>query len=134
MATFGPLYKAVGGDHLGRLRGGLAHAYNHLLLDPDEYANFVDHMTVEGVDVVEGAFTGSRQYIELDLFSHASWGDYLELFRRMLDLEVFTVHVDPESIEFRDRFPGKWAAIIDRGYAEEDLLASSITVVGRFRH
>lgn len=117
---------------MGRLRGGLAHAYNHLLLDSEEYLDFIDHMSIDGVEMIDGVSAGARLYIELDLFSHASWRDYFELFSATLDLGIFTVHVNPEAVEFRDRFPEKWAAILRKGHAETDLLASSITVLGFF--
>ena len=133
LATFGPLYTAIGGDHLSRIRGGLEHAYNHLLLAREEYADFIEHMTLAGIDVIDGHPRGGRLYVELDLFSHAGWREYHRVFSQSLELELFTVHVDLEAIEFRRRFPDKWAAILDMGHAEEDLLASSITALGRFK-
>lgn len=135
LATFGPLYTAMGGDHLCYIRGGLEHGYNHLLLDPETYSDFIEHMTVIGLDVVDGSASprAGLLYIQLDLFSHLGWREYRQVFSEYLDLDIFAAHVDPRAIEFRDQFPDKWSAILDKGHAEEDLLVSSITVLGRFK-
>ncbi len=133
MATFGPLYKTVGGDHLSRLRGGLEHGYNHLILDTGDYQDFVEHMSVPGVDVIDGSPVLGRLYIEQDLFSHWGWRDYHSLFDEVLDVQVFTCHVDPEAVEFRDRFRAKWSLLLEKGHSEEDLLISTLVVLGQFK-
>ena len=133
LATFGPLYKSLGGDHVCDLRGGLEHGYNHLLLDPEVYMDFIEHMTVPGIDIVDGSPRAGFLFVELDLFSHLGWREYYRIFSEYLDLDLFTVHVDPAAIEFRNRFPDKWSAILDKGHSKEDLLASAITVLGRFK-
>lgn len=133
LATFGPLYTALGGDHFSDLRGGLEHAYNHLLLDTNAYGEFVEHMTVPGIDLVDGSPRDGRLYIDLDLFSHLGWRDYRRMFSEALDLDVFTAHLNPKAIQFRDQFPEKWSALLGKGYAEEDLLVSTVVVLGRFK-
>ena len=133
LATFGPLYGTFGGDHFSDLRGGLEHGYNHLLLDSNAYSEFVDHMTIPGIDVVDGSPKDGRLYIDLDLFSHLGWRDYHRMFSEVLHLDLFTTHLDPESVKFRDQFPKKWSALLEKGYAEEDLLVSTVVVLGRFK-
>ncbi len=133
LATFGPLYKALGGDHFSDIRGGLEHAYNHLLLDSNAYREFVDHMTVPGIDLVDGSPKDGRLYIDLDLFSHLGWRDYRRMFSEALHLDLFTAHLDPKAIQFRDQFPEKWSALLEKGYTEEDLLVSTVVVLGRFK-
>ena len=104
-----------------------------MLLDPDEYVDFVDHMTIDGLDVVDGAFSGVRLFVDMNLFSHESWRRYPEVFQSMLDFEIFKVQVDPTGLAFRDKYPRKWAAILHRGHVEEDLFASSISAGAFFQ-
>ncbi len=90
-------------------------------------------MTIDGVDRIAGESKLGLMYIELDLFSHRTWRDYLAAFSSLLSLKVFRVHVDPEALEYRRSFPAKWRQLLQMGHAEEDLLPSSISVVGVFR-
>jgi SAM-dependent methyltransferase len=133
VASFGPLYRAYGGDHFSSLRGGLEHGYNHLLLDGDDYRDFVEHMTIEGEDFVEGKPRHGLAYIHKDLFSHASFDDYREAFSRAFDLVHLQAYTDPHCLEFRQRFPDAWTRLLDKGYKEADLLISTVTVIGRTR-
>ncbi|MGA2160103.1 MAG: class I SAM-dependent methyltransferase [Dehalococcoidia bacterium] len=73
-ATYGPLYFCAGGDHFAG-RGGLKNAFNHLLLPLDEYLEYVKLFYEDQEDFQSGA-----RYIELDLFSKLTTGEYLKLF------------------------------------------------------
>lgn len=130
LAIFGPLYQAIGGDHLSRLRGGLRHGYNHLLLEKEEYEDFIRAMTVQGVDVVDGQAQEGLAYIELDLFSRKTFSEYEAAFGRYLKVHYLRGYIDPEGVEFRQAYPEMWAKLLARGYSEKDLLISSIVVLG----
>ncbi|MDQ3816836.1 MAG: hypothetical protein M3362_03970, partial [Acidobacteriota bacterium] len=126
----GPLYQAIGGDHFSRLRGGLRHGYNHLLLDKEEYDDFVRAMTVPGLDVINGEAQEGLAYIDLDLFSHKTFAEYEAAFKRHLNLKYLRGYIDPEGAKFRQTYPEVWRELLARGYAERDLLISSIVVIG----
>lgn len=131
VASFGPLYKAFGGDHFSSLRGGLEHGFNHLLLEEAEYEDFVDAMTIEGHDIVDGEPKSGLAYIRDDLFSHLTFDEYKTIFLARLEVKRLRGHVEPTALAFRERFPEKWQLLLGRGHEEKDLLVSTVTLIAR---
>lgn len=133
LASFGPLYYALGGDHLSFLRGGLRNGFNHVLLEADRYRTFVDAMTVPGVDVVDGEPRAGLAYIRSGLFSRLCFDDYRRIFDRWLEVQHLRGLVDLRALRFRAEHPELWRRMLDAGIVEHDLLISTVQVIGRVR-
>lgn len=129
LASFGPLYRAPGGDHISFLRGGLRHAYAHLLLGPAEYARFLERMLIPGVD----SAPDRRHFAELDLFSRLRLEDYHRALSARFDLLRFRGHIDPVGLAFRAAYPDAWRDLLARGHRELDLLVSTAVAMGTRR-
>jgi len=126
LASFGPLYHTIGGDHLSRIRGGIEHGYNHILLDRETYQDFVDHMMIDGIDRTDEI----PHYIESDLFSRLCYQAYSKAFHQYFEVKYFKAHVNWEALIYRHSFPEKWSQLLGKGYSERDLLISTIVVIG----
>lgn len=124
VASFGPLYHTIGGDHLSRLRGGLEHGFNHLLLAPNDYLGFVTAMTL-----IDDPFA---DFVARNLFSRISADEYLDILERHLRVRRFTVTTDPEVDDYRKQFPAKWEQLT-RTLPERVLRQSAVQVVATRR-
>jgi SAM-dependent methyltransferase len=76
-ASYGPLWYCWGGDHFSG-RGGIEQGYNHLLMSPTEYQDYYQKYVKDDAYELQN---GGR-YIQLDLFSHLSSHDYINLYHR----------------------------------------------------
>lgn len=108
-AGYGPLWYSPGGDHYS-CRGGLAHVYNHLLLDPPAYRDFFQHH----LQAEEDPQAGGR-YVPLDLFSKLSSDQYLALYERCgFARRFFAVETCPLAAQFRHAHPTRWQSLLHR--------------------
>lgn len=131
LAGFGPLYHSAGGDHFSLLRGGLEHAYDHLLLSHADYEEWIRTMTINGLDIVDGEPVAGLAYIRRGLFSRLRAGDYERLFRTRFDVRYLRIFSDPAVAEYRRRFPEKWQTLLDMGFTEAELSQSAVHVIAR---
>ena len=107
-AGYGPLWFCGGGDHYSG-RGGLETLYNHLLLSPADYKAYVEERRQDA----EGFQDGYR-YIELDLFSKLSTGDYLREFRNAgLSIDALILELSSPGLRFRKAFPSRYRQLLD---------------------
>ena len=107
-AGFGPLWFCGGGDHFSG-RGGLRNLYNHVVLPAAEYVRYVS----ESRQQVEGFQDGYR-YIELDLFSKLTTGDYLRSFRKAgFNVDALILEISSEALKFRKLFPALFNRVIE---------------------
>ena len=106
-ASYGPLYYCAGGDHFSG-RGGLEQAYNHLRLEPTAYRQYLEAHRA----AVEDFQTGVR-YIELDLFSRLTTGEYLEIYREVgFVVKELILEVSQEALAYKQRFPEEFQEIL----------------------
>ncbi len=107
-AGYGPIWFCGGGDHYSG-RGGLDTLYNHVLLSPADYKEYVD----ERRQVAEGFQDGYR-YIELDLFSKLTTGDYLRAFRNAgLGIDALILELSSLGLRFRKAFPSRYTQLLE---------------------
>jgi SAM-dependent methyltransferase len=122
-AGYGPLWFCGAGDHYSG-RGGLETLYNHLLLSPADYETYVD----ERRQNAEGFQDGYR-YIELDLFSKLTTGQYLRSFRSAgLSVDALVLELSSRALQFRKAFPLRYRQVLDaaRGRcAPDDLIVKA---------
>jgi SAM-dependent methyltransferase len=122
-ASYGPLWFCGGGDHYSG-RGGLETLYNHLLLSPPDYKAYVDERRQDA----EG-FQDGHRYIELDLFSKLTTGDYLRAFRNIgLSIDALILEVSSPGLRFRKAFPSRYRQLLatTRGQcAPDDLIVKA---------
>ncbi len=105
-AAYGPLWFCAGGDHFS-LRGGTENGFNHVLLEEDEYTRFFEEYRTQ----TEEAQSGGR-YVELDLFSHLTTGEYLEFFRAAgFKVDAFILEVSAEATRFMREYPVAFSAL-----------------------
>jgi SAM-dependent methyltransferase len=108
-ATYGPLWYSAGGDHFSG-RGGLQHCFNHILMDADEYKEYVNSY----LNNIEDFQSGGR-YIALDLFSYLTTSQYVKIFEDAgLNVQELIFEISSASIQFRKKFPVKFAQIVNR--------------------
>lgn len=108
-ATYGPLYFSAGGDHFSG-RGGLKNAFNHLLLPTDEYLGYVNLFHEDQED-----FQSGGRYIELDLFSKLTTGEYLKLFVEAgFIIDKLILELSWISILFSRKYPELLARIMEK--------------------
>lgn len=121
---FGPLYFSYGADHCIAAYGH-SHGYDHLLLEePDYQARIRDQEFFDGHDDPNLPFWALH-----DQFSFARASEYMEVFSRYFDIHHVVVKVSEEGVAFRDAYPGQWAALLNAGIGEEDLLVKSLCVL-----
>lgn len=108
-ASYGPLWFGPGGDHFSG-RGGLEHIYAHVALDPDSYGAYFDAHR----EAVEDFQSGGR-YVELDLFSKLTTGEYLAAMETAgFEREALVLEIGPEAVKFRDLYPDRFARLLHR--------------------
>jgi SAM-dependent methyltransferase len=105
-ASYGPLWFGGAGDHYSG-RGGLEHLFNHLILPPDEYSNYVERYR-EGTE----GFQDGHRFIQLDLFSKLTTGEYLRAYREAgFDIDALVVVLSSDSLRFRRLFPSRFERV-----------------------
>ncbi|MCC6976203.1 MAG: class I SAM-dependent methyltransferase [Anaerolineae bacterium] len=108
-AAYGPLWYAPGGDHFSGA-GGLAHSYNHLLLDPPEYQAYFERFRHTQPD-----FQSGGRYVELDLFSRLRTEEYLALYQDCgFKPEGLIVELSERALDFRAQHPALFARLQER--------------------
>jgi SAM-dependent methyltransferase len=108
-ASYGPLYFCAGGDHFSG-RGGLETCFNHLLLEPEAYRQYLEAHRSEVED-----FQGGARYIELGLFSYLTTAAYLQIFREAhLPVRELILEISPEALHFKKSFPERFHSILEK--------------------
>jgi SAM-dependent methyltransferase len=107
-AGYGPLWFCGGGDHYSG-RGGLSNLYNHLVLSPAAYRQYLDEFREESE-----SFQNGYRYVELDLFSRLNTGQYLDCFRRAgFSIDDLILDISSDALRFRKDFPSHWRLLVD---------------------
>ncbi len=108
-ATYGPLWYSAGGDHFSG-RGGLQQSFNHILMDTDEYKEYVNSY----LNNIEDFQSGGR-YIALDLFSHLTTSRYVKTFKdNGFNIQELILEISSASIQFRKKYPVIFEQIVSR--------------------
>jgi SAM-dependent methyltransferase len=111
-ASYGPLFFCAGGDHFSG-RGGLEHAYNHLRLDQDSFRRYLEAQR----SAVEDFQSGMR-YLELDLFSRLTTGEYLDIYRQAgFVIKELILELSEQALEYRRRSPKEFCELMKK-YAD----------------
>jgi SAM-dependent methyltransferase len=106
-ASYGPLYFCAGGDHFSG-RGGLEHAYNHLRLDQSSYQHYLEAHREEVEDFQDG-----MRYLELDLFSRLTTGEYLQIYREAgFIINQLILELCHQALDFKKRFPREFQEMV----------------------
>jgi SAM-dependent methyltransferase len=106
-ANFGPLYRSFGGAHfLG--------SYEHLWMDDAQFAAYLEARNIpyEREEALH--------WLQQDMFSRATYDEYLALFRDYFELAHVTLTVSPEALRFKREQPQAWASLRER-FSEQDL-------------
>ncbi len=99
-AAYGPLWFSAGGDHFSA-RGGVRNSFNHLLLGPEAYANFINDYSYEREEWQDG-----RNYVEINLFSKLTTQEYLETLRTNgFRLKKLILETNSRSLAFKEKYP-----------------------------
>jgi SAM-dependent methyltransferase len=106
-ASYGPLYYCAGGDHFSG-RGGLEQAYNHLRLQEDAYRGYLETHRAEGEDFQDGV-----RYLELDLFSRLTSGEYLDIYREAgFVVQELILELSHQALDYRRRFSREFREMV----------------------
>lgn len=123
-ATFGPLWNSFGGDHVSGYDSILS-GYNHLIMPPDEYDQYLNNM---------GDYTHSeddgRTWIKHALFSRLKPTEYLTLIEAAGFKRLFvSAIIDPRAVECigDSKFDRARLSHLD----DLDLLVSGMTIIYR---
>jgi len=107
-AAYGPLWFSPGGDHYSG-RGGPHTLYNHLLLPTVEYKAYVESQQQDVED-----FQNGYRYIELDLFSRMTTGDYLRAYHnRGFAVDELILELSSTGLRFRTMFPEQYERLLE---------------------
>ena len=121
-ATYGPLWFCAGGDHFSG-RGGLQNAFNHLLLDSEEYMKYFVSFLQTNED-----FQSGGRYVELDLFSRLSTQQYCDFFHEIgFQIKDLILQLDPKSLVFKTEFSEIFRELCNKNTnkSEDDFLISA---------
>jgi SAM-dependent methyltransferase len=126
-ASYGPLYYCAGGDHFSG-RGGLENCFNHLLLDPEAYQRYLEAHQEEIED-----FQGGARYIELDLFSHLTTRQYIDIYRGAhFVVKELILELSQDALQFKKMHPDKFNFIVDKHKdrcCQDDLLIKTNLII-----
>ena len=121
-ASYGPLWFCAGGDHFSG-RGGLQNAFNHLLLDSEQYMKYFLSFLQNNED-----FQSGGRYVELDLFSHLSTQEYCNIFQEEgFQIKDLILQLDPNSLAFKSEFSEIFRELCNKSTNkyEDDFLISA---------
>ena len=121
-ASYGPLWFCAGGDHFSG-RGGLQNAFNHLLLDSEQYMKYFLSFLQNNED-----FQSGGRYVELDLFSHLSTQEYCNIFQEEgFQIKDLILQLDPNSLAFKTEFFDNFRELCNKhtNKYEDDFLISA---------
>jgi len=125
-ATYGPMWFCFGGDHFSG-RGGLTHGYSHIELSAGAYKDYFEAQKKPEEDAQSGG-----RYVELDLFSKLTTGQYFQLYEQQGFRPVETIlEISANAIEFRKRWPERFNKLLRSypGTSPEDLLVKANFVI-----
>jgi SAM-dependent methyltransferase len=99
-AAYGPLWFSAGGDHFSA-RGGVRNSFNHLLLDPEDYASFINDYSYEREEWQDG-----KRFLEINLFSKLTTQEYLETLKTNgFMINKLILETNSLSLAFRKNYP-----------------------------
>lgn len=124
-ASYGPLWFSAGGDHFSG-RGGLNHAFNHVLLSANEY-----HAYFQTFLHIDEDFQSGGRYVELDLFSYLRTEEYCQLFQMVgFHIDQLILEVSPTALAFQARFPDQFTQLgkkyVDRCSKDDFLINANL--------
>jgi SAM-dependent methyltransferase len=126
-ASYGPLYFCAGGDHFSG-RGGLENSFNHLLLDPKAYQQYLEAYQEEIED-----FQGGARYIELNLFSHLTTSQYLDIYQRAhFVVKELILEISQDALQFKKMYPDKFDFLVNKHKercCQDDLLIKTNLII-----
>lgn len=112
-ASFGPLWPSYGGAHyLG--------SYEHLWMTKAQFAAYIE---ARGIAYEHEE---ALHWLRHDMFSRATYNEYLAAFRRYFHLEHITLAVSPQALRFKRQHPDAWASLRER-WSEQDLSTFAMT-------
>lgn len=122
-ATFGPLWHSWGGDHISGY-DGLHNGYNHLILNPNVYTEYLE----QAGDYVHSEHDG-RTWIKHGLFSYLKPREYLEaLVKAGFERRVVGVILEPRAVRCLAENPVLGAQLLDE-HNELDLVITGMTII-----
>jgi SAM-dependent methyltransferase len=126
-AAYGPLWFSAGGDHFST-RGGVRNAFNHLLLGPVAYDDFINDYSYEQEEWQDG-----RNYLEINLFSKLTTQEYLEILRTNgFRLNKLILETNSVSLDFRKNYPELLRELTnkynDKCHPDDFLIKSNIII------
>jgi len=124
--AFGPLYYTHGGDHcIASL--GLAHGFDHLLLDDADYEHQLrDEATFDRL----GKEASDARYWALQrIFSYLRPSEYQQAFAPHFDTVESLAIINPMALAFRQLHPKSWQQLLAAGLNEADLLVGSLILI-----
>ena len=126
--AFGPLYFCAGGDHcIGAY--GPRHAYDHLLLDEEEYQRRLkDEAAFEAMGKEK---SDARYWAIQGIFSYLTPNEYLECFRRAGFTGEAHANLSASGCQFRRQEPEMWRKLVETGISEEALLVGGMLTIQR---
>ena len=126
-ASYGPLYFCAGGDHFSG-RGGLEHSFNHLRLDPEAYQRYLETYREEVED-----FQGGARYIDLNLFSYLTTGQYLDIYRRAnFVVKELILEISQDALQFKKIYADKFDYLVNKHQdrcCQDDLLIKTNLII-----
>ena len=128
-SIFCPLYTSYGGDHFSGNRN-FRDGYNHLLLEPRAYQEYLDSFPSP---IVQNSEQDGRTWINLGLLSKLRLDDYLTLFKEIFRIKFLALTVDPRALKFKRKYPKLWNLLMSKGYSELDLCVTAVSVIMQSR-
>lgn len=122
----GPLYYAFAGDHCISSYGKPA-GYDHLLLEDADYQAAIRNDALFSTQPDPNC----RHWALHNQFSFGKPAEYVSLFSEHFEIQNLFVVISEEGLEFREKYPGKWRALLGAGLSEEDLLVKAFHMVLR---
>ncbi len=121
-ASYGPLWQCWGGDHISGF-DGIAAGYNHLLLEPEAYRQYLDEPRRKA--------NCNSLYADHGLFSYLRAADYLAaLADAGFDRLFCGIIIEPKAVRCLKAHP-KLKERLCKLYAEMDLIMDGMTVIYR---
>jgi SAM-dependent methyltransferase len=124
-SIFCPLYTSYGGDHFSG-NSNLQDGYNHLILEPQAYQEYLDSFPPP--TVLNSEHDG-RTWINSGLLSKLRLDEYLFLCKKTFGIRFLALTIDPRAFKFKRKYPKQWDLLIAKGYSELDLCVTAVSVI-----
>ncbi len=121
--SIGPMYFGFAGDHCISSYGP-EHGFDHLLLDEINYRSRIHDESFYS----KTTDPNCNYWAKNDIFSFATTNEYFSAFEPYFNLAHVTAIVCPFALDFRERFPSKWAELTEH-VEPQDLLLKTIHIV-----